>query len=45
MQQPELIGQYGVATAKKRVDGQPVDKFIPVPPNRCKQSVFSRSSA
>ncbi|QCP47959.1 ribose ABC transporter substrate-binding protein RbsB [Trinickia violacea] len=32
-QQPELIGQYGVQTAKKLVDGQPVDKFIPVPLN------------
>jgi len=29
-QQPELIGQYGVQTAKKLIDGQAVDKFIPV---------------
>lgn len=36
-QQPELIGQYGVQTAKKLVDGQPVDKFIPVPLNLYKQ--------
>lgn len=36
-QQPELIGQYGVETAKKLVDGQPVDKFIPVPLNLYKQ--------
>jgi ribose transport system substrate-binding protein len=32
-QQPELIGQYGVQTAKKLADGQSVDKFIPVPLN------------
>src|SRR5574343_344379 len=32
-QQPELIGQYGVQTAKKLIAGQPVDKFIPVPLN------------
>ncbi|SDG44275.1 ribose ABC transporter substrate-binding protein RbsB [Paraburkholderia phenazinium] len=36
-QQPELIGQYGVETAKKLVDGQAVDKFIPVPLNLYKQ--------
>ncbi|MCP3707212.1 ribose ABC transporter substrate-binding protein RbsB [Paraburkholderia sp. CNPSo 3274] len=36
-QQPELIGQYGVQAAKKVVDGQPVDKFIPVPLNLYKQ--------
>jgi ribose transport system substrate-binding protein len=36
-QQPELIGQYGVQTAKKLVDGQSVDKFIPVPLNLYKQ--------
>jgi ribose transport system substrate-binding protein len=36
-QQPELIGQYGVQTAKKLVDGQAVDKFIPVPLNLYKQ--------
>lgn len=32
-QQPALIGQYGVQTAKKLADGQKVDKFIPVPLN------------
>ena len=36
-QQPELIGQYGVQTAKKLIDGQAVDKFIPVPLNLYKQ--------
>ncbi|WP_321817504.1 MULTISPECIES: ribose ABC transporter substrate-binding protein RbsB [unclassified Paraburkholderia] len=36
-QQPELIGQYGVQTAKKLADGQSVDKFIPVPLNLYKQ--------
>jgi ribose transport system substrate-binding protein len=36
-QQPELIGQYGVQTAKKLVDGKSVDKFIPVPLNLYKQ--------
>jgi ribose transport system substrate-binding protein len=36
-QQPELIGQYGVETAKKLIDGQAVDKFIPVPLNLYKQ--------
>jgi ribose transport system substrate-binding protein len=36
-QQPEMIGQYGVQTAKKLVDGQAVDKFIPVPLNLYKQ--------
>lgn len=35
-QQPELIGQYGVQTAKKLIAGQPVDKFIPVPLNLVK---------
>lgn len=35
-QQPELIGQYGVRTAKKLIAGQPVDKFIPVPLNLVK---------
>ena len=30
-QKPELIGQYGVQTAKKLIDGQPVEKSIPVP--------------
>ncbi|KAF1021703.1 MAG: Ribose import binding protein RbsB [Paracidovorax wautersii] len=30
-QKPELIGQYGVQTAKKLIDGQAVDKSIPVP--------------
>ncbi|MFT4190515.1 MAG: ribose ABC transporter substrate-binding protein RbsB [Comamonas sp.] len=30
-QKPELIGQYGVQVAKKLIDGQPVDKNIPVP--------------
>ncbi|MDE1180468.1 ribose ABC transporter substrate-binding protein RbsB [Paraburkholderia sp.] len=36
-QQPELIGQYGVQTAKKLADGQTVDKSIPVPLNLFKQ--------
>ncbi|QOZ84581.1 MULTISPECIES: ribose ABC transporter substrate-binding protein RbsB [Chromobacterium] len=36
-QQPELIGQYGVQTAKKLIDGQQVEKFIPVPLNLVKQ--------
>ena len=36
-QQPELIGQYGVQTAKKLIEGQAVDKFIPVPLNLYKQ--------
>ncbi|MDR3426666.1 MULTISPECIES: ribose ABC transporter substrate-binding protein RbsB [Silvimonas] len=36
-QQPELIGQFGVQAAKKLIDGQPVDKFIPVPLNLIKQ--------
>ncbi|WP_440027741.1 ribose ABC transporter substrate-binding protein RbsB [Chromobacterium amazonense] len=36
-QQPALIGQYGVQTAKKLADGQKVDKFIPVPLNLIKQ--------
>lgn len=35
-QQPELIGQYGVQTAKKLIAGQAVDKFIPVPLNLVK---------
>ncbi|OWY39036.1 D-ribose ABC transporter substrate-binding protein RbsB [Xenophilus sp. AP218F] len=35
-QQPELIGQYGVQTAKKLADGQKVDQFIPVPLNLIK---------
>ena len=35
-QQPELIGQYGVQTAKKLIAGLPVDKFIPVPLNLVK---------
>ena len=35
-QQPELIGQYGVQTAKKLIAGQPVGKFVPVPPNLVK---------
>jgi len=35
-QQPELIGQFGVQTAKKLIAGQPVDKFIPVPLNLVK---------
>lgn len=35
-QQPELIGQYGVQTAKKLIAGQSVDKFIPVPLNLVK---------
>jgi ribose transport system substrate-binding protein len=30
-QKPELIGQYGVQTARKLIDGQPVEKSIPVP--------------
>ena len=36
-QQPALIGQYGVQTAKRLLDGQKVDKFIPVPLNLVKQ--------
>ncbi|WP_059287477.1 ribose ABC transporter substrate-binding protein RbsB, partial [Aquitalea magnusonii] len=36
-QQPELIGQYGIQTAKKLAAGQSVDKFIPVPLNLIKQ--------
>ena len=36
-QQPELIGQYGIQTAKKLTAGQSVDKFIPVPLNLIKQ--------
>ncbi|SUX54067.1 D-ribose ABC transporter substrate-binding protein [Chromobacterium vaccinii] len=32
-QQPALIGQYGVQTAKKLLDGQSVPKLIPVPLN------------
>ncbi|WP_144147356.1 ribose ABC transporter substrate-binding protein RbsB [Paraburkholderia sp. BCC1884] len=36
-QQPELIGQYGVQTARKLMDGQSVDKSIPVPLNLFKQ--------
>ncbi|KPC49667.1 ribose ABC transporter substrate-binding protein RbsB [Amantichitinum ursilacus] len=35
-QQPELIGQSGVQAAKKLIDGQTVDKFIPVPLNLIK---------
>ncbi|POZ63360.1 substrate-binding domain-containing protein [Chromobacterium alticapitis] len=30
-QQPELIGRYGVRTARLLADGKPVDRFIPVP--------------
>lgn len=30
-QQPVLIGQYGVDTAKKVAAGEPVEKFVPVP--------------
>jgi ribose transport system substrate-binding protein len=36
-QQPELIGQYGVQTAMKLAQGQPVDKLIHVPLNLYKQ--------
>lgn len=36
-QQPELIGQYGIQTAKKLAAGQSVEKFIPVPLNLIKQ--------
>ncbi|POA99958.1 ribose ABC transporter substrate-binding protein RbsB [Chromobacterium sinusclupearum] len=36
-QQPGLIGQYGVQTAKRLAEGQKVDKFIPVPLNLIKQ--------
>ncbi|GGY18362.1 ribose ABC transporter substrate-binding protein RbsB [Paludibacterium paludis] len=36
-QQPQLIGRYGVETAKKLVEGKTVDKFIPVPLNLVKQ--------
>ncbi|MEX3955798.1 ribose ABC transporter substrate-binding protein RbsB [Trinickia sp. EG282A] len=36
-QQPELIGQYGVQTATKLAQGQPVDKLIHVPLNLYKQ--------
>ncbi|OHX11433.1 ribose ABC transporter substrate-binding protein RbsB [Chromobacterium sphagni] len=36
-QQPALIGQYGVQTAKRLMDGQKVDRFIPVPLNLVKQ--------
>jgi ribose transport system substrate-binding protein len=42
-QQPELIGQYGVDTAKKLADGQPVDKFIPVPLNLYKPNAAAAS--
>lgn len=36
-QKPELIGQYGVQTARKLIDGQAVDKSIPVPLDLVKQ--------
>ena len=36
-QKPDLIGQYGVQTAKKLIDGQTVDKSIPVPLDLVKQ--------
>ncbi|MEJ2802786.1 ribose ABC transporter substrate-binding protein RbsB [Comamonadaceae bacterium PP-2] len=36
-QKPDLIGQYGVQTAKKLIDGQAVDKSIPVPLDLVKQ--------
>ncbi len=36
-QKPELIGKMGVETAKKIIDGQSVDKYVPVPLELIKQ--------
>ncbi|WP_035052874.1 ribose ABC transporter substrate-binding protein RbsB [Andreprevotia chitinilytica] len=36
-QKPDLIGKMGVETAKKLIDGQTVEKFIPVPLDLVKQ--------
>jgi ribose transport system substrate-binding protein len=36
-QRPELIGKLGVDTAKRLIDGEPVDKNIPVPLDLVKQ--------
>ncbi|KAF0812152.1 Ribose import binding protein RbsB [Andreprevotia sp. IGB-42] len=36
-QKPELIGKMGVEAAKKLIDGQPVEKSIPVPLDLVKQ--------
>ena len=36
-QKPELIGKTAVDAAKKIIDGQPVDKALPVPLDLVKQ--------